>query len=138
MVGAFRPKMLRLTARHADWWNVSSTGIAEYRAYLREFERACAEIGRDPATVRRVWSGGCVCAPTAREVAALAAARLALGQDAAYEAGVDFVGTPAQLVEQVQPFVELGVDYFMLDCGGFPSLTTVQTLVHEVLPALNR
>ncbi len=23
MVGAFKPKMLRLTARYADWWNVS-------------------------------------------------------------------------------------------------------------------
>lgn len=137
MVGAFRPKMLRLTARHADWWNVSSTSIEDYRAYLREFERACDEIGRDPATVRRVWSGGCVCAPTEREVADLAAARLELGEDAAYEVGVDFVGTPSQLIEQMQPFVELGVDYFMLDCGGFPRLTTVETLVHEVLPALN-
>lgn len=31
MVGAFGPKMLRLTAKHADWWNVSSTGIEDYR-----------------------------------------------------------------------------------------------------------
>ena len=46
--------------------------------------------------------------------------------------------TPAQLVEQMQPFVELGVDYFMLDCGGFPRLTTVELLIEEVLPALNR
>jgi hypothetical protein len=30
------------------------------------------------------------------------------------------------------------VDYFMLDCGGFPQLTTVEMLVNEVLPALNR
>lgn len=138
MVGAFRPKMLHLTARHADWWNVSSTGIEVYRSYLQEFERACDEIGRDPATVRRVWSGGCVCAPTEAEVADLAASRLAKGEDAAYQVGEDFVGTPPQLIEQMQPFVELGVDYFMLDCGGFPRLTTVETLVNEVLPALNR
>lgn len=136
MVGAFGPKMLRLTARHADWWNVSSTGIDAYRAYVQEFERACAEVGRDPATVRRVWSGGCVCAPTQAQVAALAAGRLLMGTDAAYEVGEDFVGTPAQIIEQMQPFVELGVDYFMLDCGGFPSLTTVEMLVNEVLPAL--
>jgi hypothetical protein len=32
----------------------------------------------------------------------------------------------------------LGVDYFMLDCGGFPRLTTVELLIDEVLPALNR
>lgn len=130
MVGAFRPKMLRLTARHADWWNVSSTGIEVYRGYLREFERACAEIGRDPATVRRVWSGGCVCAATEAEVAHLAAGR--------HQVGEDFVGTPAQIIEQMQPFVESGIDYFMLDCGGFPRLTTVEMLVTEVLPAFNR
>jgi alkanesulfonate monooxygenase SsuD/methylene tetrahydromethanopterin reductase-like flavin-dependent oxidoreductase (luciferase family) len=137
MVGAFRPKMLRLTAQHADWWNVSSTGIEAYRTYLQAFERACQEVGRDPATVRRTWAGGCVCAPTAVEVTELAAGRLQMGEDAAYQVGEDFVGTPAQVVEQMQPFVELGVDYFMLDCGGFPRTTTVELLVHEVLPALN-
>ncbi len=130
MVGAFRPKMLRLTARHADWWNVSSTGIKAYRSYIQEFERACDELDRDPATVRRVWSGGCVCAPTEAEVADLAAGR--------HQVGEDFVGSPAQIIEQMQPFVELGVDYFMLDCGGFPRLTTVEMLVNEVLPAFNR
>ena len=130
MVGAFGPKMLRLTARHADWWNVSSTGIDQYRKYHRAFEQACHDVGRDPATARRVWGGGCVCAPTEVEVADLAEER--------HQVGEDFVGTPSQLVEQMLPFVELGVDYFLLDCGGFPRTTTVEMLVTEVLPALNR
>jgi alkanesulfonate monooxygenase SsuD/methylene tetrahydromethanopterin reductase-like flavin-dependent oxidoreductase (luciferase family) len=94
MVGAFKPTMLRLAARHADWWNVSSTGIAAYREYHPEFERACEEIGRDPATVRRTWSGGCVCAPTAAQIADLAATRLRRGADQAHQAGEDFIGTP--------------------------------------------
>lgn len=130
MVGAFGPKMLRVAARHADWWNVSSTGIADYRALVQEFERACGEVGRDPSTVRRSWCGGCACAPTVQALTAITDARL--------QPGEDFVGTPRQLIEQMQPFVELGVDYFMLDCGGFPRLTTVEMLVTEVLPALNR
>ena len=138
MVGAFRPQMLRLTARHADWWNVSSTRIEDYRVIVQELERACDEVGRDPATLRRTWGGGCVCAPTAAEVAELAAGRLQMGEGYGYQVGEDFVGTPAQIIEQMQPFVELGVDYFMLDCGGFPRLTTVEMLVNEVLPALNR
>jgi alkanesulfonate monooxygenase SsuD/methylene tetrahydromethanopterin reductase-like flavin-dependent oxidoreductase (luciferase family) len=129
-IGAFGPKMLRLTARHADWWNVSSTAIGEYRLLVDELERACDEVGRDPATLRRVWSGGCACAPTEAEAARLAGGRL--------RAGEDFVGTPAQVIVQMQPFIDLGVDYFLLDCGGFPSLTTVETLIDEVLPVLNR
>lgn len=43
-----------------------------------------------------------------------------------------------QIIEQMQPFVELGVDYFMLDCGGFPRLTTHEMLMTKVLPALHR
>jgi alkanesulfonate monooxygenase SsuD/methylene tetrahydromethanopterin reductase-like flavin-dependent oxidoreductase (luciferase family) len=132
MVGAFKPKMLRLAARHADWWNVSSTGIADYHGYVQEFERACDEVGRDPATVRRTWCGGCACAPTEQEVAKSLAERPQL------QPGEDFIGTPRQILQQMQPFVELGVDYFMLDCSSFPSLTTAEMLVNEVLPVLNR
>ena len=137
MIGAFRPRMLRLAARRADWWNVSSTEIGKYRTLVGELERACEAIGRDPATVRRTVGGGCVCAPTAAAVAAIVAGQRRAGEDAAYDPG-DFVGTPAQLIAQMRPFIELGVDYFMLDCGGFPDLTTVETLIREVLPVLNR
>ena len=132
MIGAFRPRMFRLAARHAEWWTVSSTGIVEYRRYVQGIEQACAEVGRDPGTLRRTWCGGCACAPTEQEVAQMLAARPQL------QPGEDFIGTPRQLLEQMQPFVELGVDYFILDCTGFPDLTTVTTLVNEVLPAINQ
>jgi alkanesulfonate monooxygenase SsuD/methylene tetrahydromethanopterin reductase-like flavin-dependent oxidoreductase (luciferase family) len=135
MVGAFRPQMLRLTARHADWWNVSSTGLEAYRGMSEVLERACVEIGRDPATLRRTWGGGCACAPTRAEAERFAGDRFspdAPGED------FGFVGTPAQVVVQMRPFVELGVDCFMVDCAGFPQLTTLEMLIGEVLPALNQ
>jgi len=129
MIGAFKAKMLRLVAKHADWWNVSSTSISDYRKYLGNLERACEDIGRDPKTIRRSWCGGCACAPTPEEVKHIAGDRL--------DPGEDLMGTPQQLIEQIQAFVELGVDYFMLDCVDFPELTTATTLVNEVLPAFN-
>jgi len=128
MVGAFQPRMLRVAARYADWWNVSWTGIETYREYVEEFKRACAEVQRDPATVRRAWYGGCVCGRTEAEVK-----RLNTGN---FSRENSFVGTPAQILEQIQPFLDLGVDYFMLNCGGSPELTTRETLIGEVLPAL--
>lgn len=134
MVGAFRPKMLRLTAQYADWWNVSSTSITAYQRILREFERACRDVGRDPATVRLSWGGGCVCAPTGEAAEAIAGDRYST-QNTSDD--FDFVGTPKQIIEQMRPFIDMGIDYFMLDCGGFPNLTTLELLVSEVLPAVN-
>jgi alkanesulfonate monooxygenase SsuD/methylene tetrahydromethanopterin reductase-like flavin-dependent oxidoreductase (luciferase family) len=130
MVGGARPRMLRVIARHADWWNVSWTGIADYGEQVKECERACAEIGRDPATLRRTWFGGCLCAPTQAAVKALNINNIT--PDRA------FVGTPAQVIEQMRPFIDLGVDYFMLGMGGLPNLAPLQTLIDEVIPILNR
>ncbi|HVB23194.1 MAG TPA: LLM class flavin-dependent oxidoreductase [Ktedonobacteraceae bacterium] len=130
MVGGSKPRMLRLIAKYADWWNVSWTAIEDYRKQVVECERACAEVQRDPATLRRTWFGGCLCAPTEAEVEQL-------NKEMNLSAGKAFVGTPAQILEQMQPFLDLGVNYFMLSSGGFPDLTTLDTLVHEVLPVLN-
>lgn len=129
MVGGSKPKMLRLVARHADWWNVSWTPIDDYREQVVECERACADVGREVASLRRTWFGGCAVGRTEEEVLKLTQGRI--------KAGDAFVGTPAQVIEQMRPFVDLGVDYFMLGCGGFPDLTTVELLRDEVLPALN-
>ncbi len=130
MVGGSQPRMLRVIARHAGWWNVSSTGIADYRKQVAECERACAEVGRDPATLRRTWYGGCLCAPTEAAVKALNTNNISPHSA--------FVGTPAQIIEQMRPFIDLGVDYFMLGNAGFPDLTTPGLLINEVIPALKR
>lgn len=37
----------------------------------------------------------------------------------------------------MQPFIELGVDCFLIDCDGFPGVD-VETLIDEMLPALSR
>lgn len=53
LVAAKRPRMLELSARHADAWNTAWYGrpderLAKLRGGLRE---ACERIGRDPATL---------------------------------------------------------------------------------------
>lgn len=134
MLGAFRPRMLRLAATYADEWDVSSTNIERYEVLAAAFERACATVGRDPSTVGRSWSGGCACAPTQGEAEALARDRFNL--DPAAE-DFDFVGTPDQIVEQMRPFIALGVRHFKLDSADFPQVRGLDLLINEVLPALN-
>jgi len=51
-LGAHRPRMLRIVARYADTWNSHGT-TEEIRSRNATLDEACADIGRDPAEVRR-------------------------------------------------------------------------------------
>ena len=54
VVGGEKPKMLRVIARHADEWNVPSHGdVATWAETSALLDEACAEVGRDPAAIRR-------------------------------------------------------------------------------------
>jgi probable F420-dependent oxidoreductase len=52
LIGAGQPRMLRLVARYADQWNTVWLGEAhELAERLERILKACAEVGRDPATL---------------------------------------------------------------------------------------
>lgn len=52
MVGGVGPRMLKLTARYADLWNVTYLGQPETLLKPRQaLWDACAEVGRDPASL---------------------------------------------------------------------------------------
>ncbi len=55
LIAADGPRMLRLTARHADAWNTAWYGAPSdaLRAKLAEMDGALAAEGRDPADLRR-------------------------------------------------------------------------------------
>ncbi|MCC6628285.1 MAG: TIGR03560 family F420-dependent LLM class oxidoreductase [Chloroflexi bacterium] len=82
LIGAKKPRMLRLVARYADIYDADAapddpaeTDIAARLAQLDEF---CREFGRDPATLRRsVWSRTAL--RSASETAAFIAAYRSLG-----------------------------------------------------------
>ena len=55
LIAAFRPRMLRLTARYADAWNTAWYGMPDdkLRRAFADMEAALHAEGRDPATLRR-------------------------------------------------------------------------------------
>jgi len=56
VIAGSKPKMLRLAARYADewnWWTASPGDLGSLRPLIDEVDRACEEVGRDPATLRR-------------------------------------------------------------------------------------
>jgi alkanesulfonate monooxygenase SsuD/methylene tetrahydromethanopterin reductase-like flavin-dependent oxidoreductase (luciferase family) len=65
MIGAKGPKMLRLAALHADiwsWYVEERSDLGEFGPRLAALEAACADAGRDPATIGK--SAGIVVEPT--------------------------------------------------------------------------
>jgi alkanesulfonate monooxygenase SsuD/methylene tetrahydromethanopterin reductase-like flavin-dependent oxidoreductase (luciferase family) len=129
MIGAMKPRMISLAVQHADWWNVSWTTLEDYKGMVEVCERECEQTGRNPRALRRTWFGGCICAPNEAEFEKL------LGGRTPPHGGIS--GTAEQVIEQMQGFVDLGVNYFMLGTPGLPNFTTLETLLDEVLPALN-
>lgn len=56
VVAAGKPKAIRLAARYADewnWWAAERAGMAKLKDLVAELDRACEEVGRDPASLRR-------------------------------------------------------------------------------------
>ncbi|HEY3994011.1 MAG TPA: LLM class flavin-dependent oxidoreductase [Ktedonobacteraceae bacterium] len=128
MVAGFQPKMIRLCARYADWWNGIGSDVEKQKELLSALDKACEEIGRDPVSLKRTLVlGEIYCAPTEKEVQELM-------RDREIRPGT-LSGTPEQIGEQIQQLVDLGITYFMLGGGGFPNLNSLETLARDVLPA---
>lgn len=113
-VGSGGPTMLKLTARHADVWNVSGEAGREAEAAAaasQQLDEACAAIGRNPGEIRR-------------------SAQVRVGDD------------PPDLIERVRGFAEAGFTeiILMLSGGGMSTDTdpvrTASMLAEKVLPEL--
>ncbi|HEX7160363.1 MAG TPA: LLM class flavin-dependent oxidoreductase [Trebonia sp.] len=96
LVGTRSPRMLRITARHADEWNTWGTPeqAAIHRATLIE---TCEKVGRDPATVRTS-----------------ANALVDLDGSAPLPGRASLFGSAQQLADQFGQYAELGFDEFIL------------------------
>ncbi len=129
MIGAMKPRMIGVAALHADWWNVSWTSIEDYRGMVEVYEQACEKLGKDPRSQRRSWFGGCACAPNE------AALRALMGERHLPAGGIK--GTTQEVIDKINELIEMGVDYFMFGTPGVPNLITLETLMGEVIPAID-
>jgi alkanesulfonate monooxygenase SsuD/methylene tetrahydromethanopterin reductase-like flavin-dependent oxidoreductase (luciferase family) len=127
MVGGGGQKTTLLAARYADWWNMHDVDFAGYMERLNRLKEGCEHVQRDLSTIRLTWFGRLVVGKTEAEAKALA------GRWTTERA---FVGTPEQVVEQMMPLVEVGVNYFMTTVLGLPDSDIMGMLLEDVLPKL--
>lgn len=119
--GGGSPRGLRIAARWADEFNLSSTGPAEAAVVYAKLDDACRAIGRDPGEVSRSAMAGVLVGRTEDEVHARETALLAaFGQDAEGDDWLEerrkrwVVGTPDKALAMLQRFADAGVGRIML------------------------
>src|SRR4051794_27704306 len=111
-VGAYRPRMLRLTGRHADGWipTLPRLPLADVSARSAIIDEAAREAGRDPAAVRRVANvdpgDGFLDGSSEQIAEELLALHREHGFDAfVFTLGEDRLGEITRLAEEVAPAV---------------------------------
>jgi alkanesulfonate monooxygenase SsuD/methylene tetrahydromethanopterin reductase-like flavin-dependent oxidoreductase (luciferase family) len=126
LVGGAGETTMLLAAKHAQIWNISDSNLAKYQDRLAILKRHCETIGRDPATLRLSWFGRIAVGKTEAE-----AERRGHGKWTRENA---FLGTPEQIIEQMNAFVKIGCDFFIVQPLDLPDPYVVGTLMNEILP----
>jgi F420-dependent oxidoreductase-like protein len=120
--GEGSPRSLRLAARYADEYNMSSSGPEACAEAFARLDEECRKIDRDPATIARSVMAGILMGADEAEVARRAAAQVAFVQAAEHDAGAWLearrprwvAGTPEQARAAVAAFAAAGVQRIML------------------------
>lgn len=151
VIGAAGPQMLRLTAKYADEWNIGVTGRhrgppLEFK--IEKFDEYVREADRDPDDIERSWLGHVlVCEDDETiqeycdrifplpwgEAAALEDEQLSDAEDARENADF-FIGTPSEVVSQLEEVQELGFDRLQLFFLDYPSTDGMELFGDEVSP----
>jgi alkanesulfonate monooxygenase SsuD/methylene tetrahydromethanopterin reductase-like flavin-dependent oxidoreductase (luciferase family) len=113
ILGAFGPRMLKIVAKYADTWNAFGTP-AEMRERNQMLDDYCREIGRDPETLDRslyYWVPKADADPW-------------VSRDAFFDV--------------IDPYIEAGVNQFILDQPRDDQLDMLEWVAADALPRLAR
>ncbi len=143
--GSGEKRTLKIAARDAAEWNINGATLDAYRAKSEVLAAHCAEIGRDPGSIRHsMMATYCIGRDRAelRERAGRLAEVLVRLQGKDPDAALEdlgkrgFVGTPEEIVAKMRPFVDAGMDLFMLQHFLLDDRDALRLLSEEVVPAL--
>jgi F420-dependent oxidoreductase-like protein len=118
----------RLAAKYADEYNVPFSDLDTTRAAYGRVRDACAEAGRDPASIRFSAAQTICCGKDDAEVARRAAA---IGMPVS---DLLLAGTPARIVDQLGQFEQAGAESFYLQVLDMSDLDQLTLLAADVLP----
>jgi F420-dependent oxidoreductase-like protein len=125
---------LRVVARHATHSNFG--GNAEEWAHKTEVLKGhCTAVGRDYDEITKTWSPEVFIRETEAELVE-AGSKSFWGEPVESWTAGNLVGTPEQVAEKIQTYVDLGCTGFMPWCSDYPDTETVRLFGTKVIPQL--
>lgn len=121
--------LLRAVAEHADRWLAFAHGEDVLRHKLEVLAGHCADLGRDPASIEKVYPLTVFLARTGEAARQAAGSRLDSSEP-------PFAGSPDDLVEHLGLVRSLGFGAVAMAFGGFPGTADLELFRDRVLPQL--
>ncbi|HXJ83274.1 MAG TPA: LLM class flavin-dependent oxidoreductase [Candidatus Methylomirabilis sp.] len=132
MVGGHGERyLLRVVARHADWWNYPFRGFETYARKQEALQRHCRDVGRDYDEIQQVVRVGILIGDSEREVE-----RIKARADTRPLADIPLVGTPDQVTETLLAIVARGADRLTVNFADVPRPEGTWLFAAAVLPHL--
>jgi F420-dependent oxidoreductase-like protein len=128
--GGGERKTLRVVAKHATHSNFG--GKPHEWTHKRDVLLAhCDAVGRDPKEITMTWSPEIFVRKT---VAELGKSYSFWGEPYDSWSAGNLVGTPAQVAEKVQAYIDLGCEGFVPWCSDYPDHESMELFATEVIP----
>jgi F420-dependent oxidoreductase-like protein len=130
---------LRVTARHADRYDLGYLpSVEEYKRKMKVLEKHCDVVGRSFDEIEKsCWPAGQIfIGEDRKELKKRVLQWLPKGVSLKAFMQTSFVGTPEDFIEQLQPYMNMGVTHFMLFFGDLPDLTGVKIFADNVVQKL--
>jgi alkanesulfonate monooxygenase SsuD/methylene tetrahydromethanopterin reductase-like flavin-dependent oxidoreductase (luciferase family) len=131
--GGGKKLTLRVVAEQADWWNFPNCTVERYTELLEVLRGHCEAVGRDYDSIVKTWSSECVAVAQTTEKAEQMARASPF-----FKLGPPIFGTPGEVAARLKPFIDLGVQHFMLRFADFPKADSAKMFTREVAPSLNK
>jgi alkanesulfonate monooxygenase SsuD/methylene tetrahydromethanopterin reductase-like flavin-dependent oxidoreductase (luciferase family) len=138
MIGGNGRRTLRIAARYAGVWNGMGTPETVSGA-IESLRAACAAIGRDSGEIELSVHPPLAIAATHEAAEAKArAVTSSLGVDLDAERDRWLLGTPDEIVDQLQRYVDIGITHWIMGAGAPYDLDGLRLFAREVFPAIRR
>lgn len=133
LIGGGGLETLKVVAEHADMCNFFGKPD-EIMKKIETVEKYCSEIGRDPDEITVSKIGGVIIAESEDELKSILKTKIRPGIRPGFSPeqleGWLILGTPEQVKEKLQKFIDVGVTYFILN---FPGSDEIKLHLNKIM-----